>query len=132
MEYRIKAVTIRHFRDLIVWQKAHELTLLIYKITDRFPQKEQFSLTDQMRRASISIGSNIAEGFSRLSIPDKIHFFAMSKGSLTELENQMYVARDVGYIDIEVLGILQNLILNEGRLLTAIMKSTRNMGSHGI
>jgi len=124
--------TIRHFRDLIVWQKAHELTIFIYKCTDSFPKKEQFSLTDQMRRASISIGSNIAEGFSRLSVPDKVHFFAMAKGSLTELENQVFVARDVGYLESDVVAKLEDIILNEGRLLTAIMKSTRNMSQNGI
>ncbi|MEI8232824.1 MAG: four helix bundle protein [bacterium] len=123
---------IKHFRDLIVWQKAHELTLYIYKCTDSFPKKEQFSLTDQMRRASISVGSNIAEGFSRLSIPDKIHFFAMAKGSLTELENQIYIARDVGYLKYEAVSRLGDLILDEGRLLTAIMKSTRNMSQNAI
>ena len=124
--------TIKHFRDLIVWQKAHELTLLVYKYPDTFPSKEQFSLTDQMRRASISIGSNIAEGFSRLSLPDKVHFFSMAKGSLTELENQVYVARDVGYLDNKTVNLLENTILDEGRLLTAIMKSTRNMGRNAI
>lgn len=123
---------IKHFSDLIVWQKAHEITLTIYKITELFPKKEQFSLTDQMRRASISIGSNIAEGFSRLSIPDKIHFFAMAKGSLTELENQVYVARDVGYLSFDLINQVLVMIVDEGRLLTAIMKSTRNMESHGI
>ncbi len=123
---------IKHFSDLIVWQKAHEITLKIYKITELFPKKEQFSLTDQMRRASISIGSNIAEGFSRLSIPDKIHFFAMAKGSLTELENQIYVARDVGYLSFDLINQVLVMIVDEGRLLTAIMKSTRNMESHGI
>lgn len=123
---------IRHFQDLVVWQKSHELTLLVYKVTDLFPRKEQFSLTDQMRRAGISIGSNIAEGFSRLSIPDKVHFFSMAKGSLTELENQVFVARDVGYLDDEMFATLSGLILSVGRLLTAIMKSTRYMAKNAI
>lgn len=123
---------IKHFRDLIVWQKAHEITLAIYKITELFPRKEQFSLIDQMRRASISVGSNIAEGFSRLSIPDKIHFFAMAKGSLTELENQIYVARDVSYLNSDSVNELVKMVVDEGRLLTAIMKTTRNMSNHGI
>ena len=123
---------IKHFKDLFVWQKAHELTLLVYKITDLFPRKEQFSLVDQMRRAAISIGSNIAEGFSRLSVPDKVHFFSMAKGSLTELQNQVFVARDVGYLDDKVFIVIDDLILNVGRLLTAIMRSTRKMNNHGI
>ncbi len=124
--------TIKHFKELFVWQKAHELTLLVYRTTGEFPHKEQYALVDQMRRASISIGSNIAEGFSRLSIPDKIHFFVMSKGSLTELENQVFVANDVGYLDKSIFEQLEKLILNEGRLLTAIIKSTRNMKQNAI
>jgi four helix bundle protein len=63
------------FTDLIVWQKAHQLVLDIYKITEKFPKKETYSLTDQMRRAAVSVSSNIAEGFGRYTYKDKIHFY---------------------------------------------------------
>jgi four helix bundle protein len=79
---------IKSFTDLIAWQKAHELVLSVYKKTEKFPQKETYSLTDQMRRAVISITSNVAEGFARKSDKEKIKFYYASLGSLTELQNQ--------------------------------------------
>ena len=91
--------TIRIFSDLDAWKEAHNLVLLIYKTTERFPAKEIYSLTSQMRRAAVSISSNIAEGFSRRGRKEKIMFYSMALGSLTELQNQMLVAKDVGYID---------------------------------
>jgi four helix bundle protein len=75
------------FRDLTAWKEAHILVLLIYKISDKFPDKEKFGLTNQIRRASVSISSNIAEGFGRYSAKDKTHFYTMAKTSLAEVEN---------------------------------------------
>lgn len=86
---------IKNFTDLIAWQEAHKLVLLIYKITDQFPQKEIYALTSQMRRAAISVTSNIAEGFSRKSSKEKIQFYYMSTGSLAELQNQLIVSKDI-------------------------------------
>ena len=73
---------IRNFTDLNTWKKSHELVLFTYKITDLFPKKELFSLTNQMRRAAISVTSNIAEGFSRLSYKEKIRFYSIALDSL--------------------------------------------------
>ncbi len=89
---------IKTFIDLNAWKKSHELVLFVYKITESFPKKEMFALTSQMRRSSISITSNIAEGFSRHSYKEKIHFYSIALGSLTELQSQFLVARDVGYM----------------------------------
>lgn len=90
--------TIKSFTDLYAWQEAHKLVLIIYKITKNFPKEENFGLTRQMRRAAISITSNIAEGFSRNTIKDKYQFYSIAEGSLTELQNQLIAARDLSYL----------------------------------
>lgn len=90
---------IQKFTDLNVWSEGHKLVLMIYEGTERFPRKETFSLVDQMRRASVSITSNIAEGFTRSGKKDKIRFYVMSAGSVTELQNQLIIAKDLGYIN---------------------------------
>lgn len=92
---------IKSFTDLFAWQEAHKMILLIYKATDTFPNKETFGLTNQMRRCAVSISSNIAEGFSRTTNKDKYQFYSVAQGSLTELQNQLLIARDVGYLDKE-------------------------------
>ncbi len=112
---------IKSFTDLIAWQKGHLLVVEIYKTLEKFPNIEKFALSDQMRRSSVSITSNIAEGFSRNSPKEKTQFFYLSLGSLTELQNQLLVARDVGYLEktkfkeiaeqsIEVAKIIRGLI----------------------
>ena len=78
---------IKSFTDLNVWQEGHKLAIMIYKTTLNFPKEEKYCLTDQMRRSAISITSNIAEGFSRTTYKEKIQFYRMALGSLTELEN---------------------------------------------
>lgn len=90
---------IQSFKDLDVWKEAHRLVIKIYKITKDFPREEQFGLVGQMRRAAVSETSNIAEGFVRKSYKDKAHFYNMSKGSLAELQDQLLICRDVGYLD---------------------------------
>jgi four helix bundle protein len=87
------------FTDLKVWQEGHTLVILVYKMTRSFPKEETYSLVDQMRRAASSITSNIAEGFGRHSYKEKLQFYYLAHGSLTELENQLLIARDVGYLD---------------------------------
>lgn len=95
------ASKIQSFTDLKAWQESHKLVVLVYVIVKKFPTSEAFGLKSQMQRAAVSITSNIAEGFSRSSIADKKHFYVVAKGSLTELQNQLLVARDVGYITQE-------------------------------
>ena len=89
---------IKSFTDLYAWQEAHKLVLIIYKMTKSFPKEETFGLISQMRRAAISITSNIAEGFSRNTSKDKYQFYSMAAGSLTELQNQLIASRDLGYL----------------------------------
>ena len=103
---------IRSFTDLKAWQESHKLVLDIYGFTNNFPQREIFGLSSQMRRAAVSITSNIAEGFSRITNKDKAQFYSISLGSLTELQSQLYVARDIGYINkADFLKIFDKIIL---------------------
>lgn len=87
------------FSHLNVWKEGHKLVLLIYKITKSFPKEETYSLTDQLRRSAVSITSNIAEGYGRNTMKDKMHFYYLAQGSLTELKNQIIIAHDIEYID---------------------------------
>lgn len=89
---------IKVFTDLHSWQEAHKLVLLVYSTTKAFPKEELFGLVSQMRRAAISITSNIAEGFGRRGYKEKIQFYYLAQGSLTELKNQIIIAKDIGYL----------------------------------
>ncbi len=89
---------IRSFTDLNAWREAHRLALDVYTITKGFPKEEIFVLVSQMRRCAISVTSNIAEGFSRHSAKDKLQFYAIALGSVTELQSQLMMARDMKYI----------------------------------
>jgi four helix bundle protein len=114
---------IQSFKDLIVWQQAHELALLVYKATKKFPKEETYSLVDQMKRCVISIGSNIAEGFSRRGKKEKLQFYFTAKGSLTELQNQLLLAKDVGYLSKEEFELINEKTESVHRLLNAFIKS---------
>lgn len=89
---------IKNFTDLDAWKEGHKLVLIIYKITKNFPKEELFGIISQMRRCAVSITSNIAEGFSRQSYREKLQFYSIALGSITELQNQLLVSRDVEYI----------------------------------
>ncbi len=89
---------IKSFTDLYTWQKGHGLVLKIYSVTEKFPHKETFGLVSQMRRCAVSLTSNIAEGFSRNTVREKYQFYSIAQGSLIELQNQLLISRDVGYL----------------------------------
>lgn len=92
-------VNIKTFRDLIVWQKSHDLTLEIYRITSKFPAEERYGLTSQLRRAAYSIPSNIVEGHSRKSRKEFLQFLNIAKGSLEELKYFIILSSDLKYLD---------------------------------
>lgn len=94
----MKLPPAQRFEDLIVWQKSHALTLSIYKVTRTFPKEELFGLSAQMRRAAVSVGANIAEGFSKKGKPDKARFMNVAQGSLEEVRYYFMLARDLGYL----------------------------------
>jgi four helix bundle protein len=89
---------MKNFRNLLVWEKARTLNLVIYRLAEGFPVKERYRLTDQMCRAALSIPSNIAEGCGRRSDPELARFFTIAKGSASELECQLTLALDLGYL----------------------------------
>jgi four helix bundle protein len=116
---------IKEFTDLLVWREGHQLVLEIYKITKQFPREEIYSLVDQMKRASVSITSNIAEGFGRQTYKEKIQFFYLAQGSLIELKSQLYVAKDVKYIKHEQFELLMKQIKLVHRLLQGLIKKSK-------
>jgi four helix bundle protein len=113
---------INDFRDLIAWQKGHSLVLDIYKITKIFPKEEKFGIIDQMRRCAVSVTSNIAEGFSRKSPKEKIQFYHISLGSITELQNQLIISRDVGYITSETCDGIFKSCSDTQKLIRGLLK----------
>ncbi len=117
--------SIKSFTDLTTWQQGHQLVLDIYRATKEFPRDEQFGLTSQIRRAAVSVTSNIAEGFSRPSFADKAHFYAMAQGSLTELQNQLLIAKDISYIEQKSFDKLAELTVVVHKLLTSLIKVTK-------
>lgn len=117
---------ISKFTDLITWKESHKLVLLVYKLLEKFPSKEQYALSDQIRRSSVSISSNIAEGFSRQGKGEKLQFYHIAKGSLTELENQFMIARDVNYLTTADFRSFEVHCEIVGKLITGLIKSVRN------
>lgn len=118
---------IRSFTDLNAWREGHTLVLKIYKITKDFPKDEMFGLTNQLRRAAVSVTSNIAEGFSRQSYKDKIKFYAMSQGSVTEVQNQILIARDVKNIDDKKFQDVANQTIIVHKLINGLIKKSKEI-----
>ena len=111
------------YRKLIAYQKAKELVKRTYKLLKKFPADERFAICDQLRRASVSITSNIAEGVTRYSVKDKAHFIEMSYGSLMEVSSQFEVAEELGYISSEERLSMDQLIEEVARLLSGLQKT---------
>lgn len=108
------------YEELVVWQKAMELVRLVYQATRRFPVDERFALTDQLRRAVVSIPSNIAEGNGRGSNKDYAHFLSIARGSLYETMTQLRIAKDLGYLDDY--SQFEDIAAEVGRMLGAMLK----------
>lgn len=99
VESRESSEKVRSYRDLVAWQKAMDLMVEVYKATDGFPKNEQFGLTSQLRRAAVSVPSNIAEGSSRRSTQEYIRFINIATGSLAEIETQISAALRLGFLN---------------------------------
>lgn len=117
--------TITSFTDLRVWQSGHRLVILIYELTKRFPLHEQYGLANQIRRAAVSVTSNIAEGFRRETYKEKLRFYSMAASSLTEVENQLIIACDVDHISQKEFEQAQKLAVETSKMLLGLMKATR-------
>ena len=112
---------IKTFRDLIAWQRAMELARQVYQITARLPEVERFGLTSQMRRAAISIPSNIAEGYARGMRADYLRFLRTSRGSLAELQTQLLLAEQLGMLAVDPR--TNDLLAESDRILQGLIRS---------
>ena len=117
---------IRSYTDLNAWKEAHRFVVMIYGVTESFPKSEMFRLVDQLCRAVVSITSNIAEGFSRNSSKEKIHFYAVGLGSLTEVQNQLNIAKDLEYISKEEFQKTNSQAIVVNKLIHGLMKSAKD------
>lgn len=116
---------IKSFSNLKAWQEARILASMIYKATKNFPKEELFSLTNQMRRAVVSIVSNIAEGFSRQSLKEKIHFYYLALSSNTELQAQLVISMDLDYIKKKEFDEIASQSILVGKLLNGLIRKLK-------
>lgn len=123
MEDQKMAIKTRSFKDLIVWQKSYKLVLEIYKITTDFPKFEIYGLSQQMRRAAVSIPSNIAEGYGRKHNAEYNQFLSIAYGSLLELETQFLLAIDLKYVGKNQ--TIENLLSEVGKMLFRMLHPIR-------
>ena len=113
----------RSYKDLVAWQKSMDLVTAIYRTSGSFPKEELFGLTSQLRRAAVSIPSNIAEGQGRLSEKEFRHFLGLARGSLMELETQLQIAENLGYLKSESSAALMQVCAEVGRILNGLLAS---------
>ncbi|MGO9210104.1 MAG: four helix bundle protein [Terriglobales bacterium] len=113
----------QHFKDLIAWQKAMDLVEQVYRLTEAFPARENYGLSNQLRRAAVSVASNIAEGQARYSKKDSRHFLRVAKGSLAEIETQALIARRLAYINQDSCERCIGHIKELGRILAGLISS---------
>jgi four helix bundle protein len=122
----MKRAPAKHFQELIVWQKAHEFVLLIYRYSESFPKNELYGLTSQVRRSAVSVPANIAEGFKKKTRPDKVRFLNIAQGSLEECRYYLILAKDLDYGDTSK---LMSKVEEVSKLLEAYLSSILDSGS---
>ena len=115
----------RPHKKLKVWQKSIDMVTRIYKITDAFPKKEEFGLTAQLRRAAISVPSNIAEGLTRKSSKDKLHFLNIAQSSLSEIDTQIEIGIRLGYLDQACYESIEGDLMEAQMLLSGLSRSIK-------
>ncbi len=114
------------YRELRAWKKAIDLVVEVYRLCKLLPKEETYGLSDQMRRAAVSIPSNIAEGQARESINDFIRFLHIAQGSRAELETQLEICAQLNYISREELSLAENYLAETGRMVSKLIKSLHN------
>jgi four helix bundle protein len=127
MSCRAKGEPVNNYMNLVAWQKAHELALRIYKATDSFPRKEIYGLTNQLRRAALSVPANIVEGYNRSSKRELLRFLDIALGSLAEVEYLIAFSNDIGYLKKEEASSLRNLGEEVDRILRGLQRSKRKI-----
>ena len=120
---------LKNYRELNVWQKAYQLCLEIYKLTRDFPKDERYGLMSQIRRAAVSVPSNIAEGYGRKTTKEYIQSLYIAYGSNCELETQILLSGDLGYIELKCFEKLQKEIGDVERMLKGLIKFLESKGS---
>ena len=116
----------KSFTDLIVWQKAHEFVLEVYKVTRGYPMEERFALWSQFQRAAVSIPANIAEGYKKLTRADKLRFLNISQGSLEECRYYIILSRDLSYINSNTYNELIGSLEETSKLLNSYIRGVLN------
>ena len=116
-------MALRSYQELIGWKKGIELVTDVYRLTQKFPKQEIYGLTSQIRRAAVSIPSNIAEGQGRMSRGEFKQFLGHARGSVFELESQVLIARNLAYLNMEEGEVLLERIAELGRVLNGLLKS---------
>ena len=119
----VQSMEVFGYRKLIAYQNGKEVVKCTYRLLKKFPSDEKHAMCNQLRRASVSITSNIAEGVNRFSVKDKSHFIEMSYGSLMEVSSQFEIAEELGYITTEERMSMDLLIEEEARLLSGLQNS---------
>jgi four helix bundle protein len=114
------------YKDLIVWQKSMDLAALVYQVTKKLPKEEMYSLTDQMRRAAVSIPSNIAEGQARNSTKEFLHFLRIAQGSKAELETQFLLCLKINYLSDSDTSEAIQLLQEIGKMLTVLIAKLKS------
>ena len=117
---------IKNFYDLNAWKKAYEFVLEIYKTTKKFPKEELYGMTSQLRRATSSIAANIAEGFSRYHYNDKIRFYHNARGSVSETQNFLFLAKDLSFLNKGEFQRLFELSEEINKLINGLVRSIEN------
>ena len=121
---------ITSFTNLDAWKEGHALALMIYKETEYFPKKETFGLVSQMRRSAVSVTSNVAEGFGRQSYKEKIQFYSITQGSVTELQSQLYIAKDVGFTAEKIFHNIMEQSIKVHKIINGLIKGARRFIPH--
>lgn len=125
METKKEFAKITKFTDMVVWQEGHKLVLMTYEEIKKFPKEERYGLSDQMRRAVVSITSCLAEGFTRKSSKEKIQLYKVSQGSLVELQNQLLICRDIKLLSQEIFSAIADQTVLVHKLLNGLLRATR-------
>ena len=119
-------IIVRSYKDLIAWQKSMELSILVYKLTDSFPKSEMFSLVNQIRRAVVSIPSNIAEGWARKGLGEYIQFLSIAYGSASEVETQLILSKKLGFGEYQKYKNIKEVLVEVQKLLYVLIKRLKS------
>lgn len=119
---------MKDFKELRVWSKAHELTVLVYKLTRAFPRDEVYGLTSQVRRSAASVGANIAEGCGRHSDGEMTRFLQIARGSASETEYHLLLAKDLGFLQETDFQVAEQAVVVVQRMLTALVQKVQPQG----